>query len=372
MSETPQSTPEDQRKMSRRQFLRWGAKATGVVAGAAILGELGVDVNRVNAQEVKETSEIIAGIEAMSLDQLEAEVFENYPVIPEIAPIADRINQIARIPEGSYIMKAGTSVSRGILESIYSVDPNDINLRNEQYKVNEVLEHCQIPQDALEACTVEGADVDQLLYEPLFCRGPMHCPPNTSVVDAYIDYYDPKASINFIGTNMVRNGYTLEEFANSTEEMINHYIDKGVIPILTTFPQPPNSTDEEYRVWFNEPVPIVHPGQNEQDVIQSEIEYRSSYLPENALKYNVLLLKLAEKHQIPIINTERGVVEMAKGNGTVQPNENWSEIDPQHFSSKRHPESLTLPDRGSKFETGEEAVSYFTVQTLYEILAHQS
>jgi len=390
----PQKIEENQKKidnsrrsglLTRRDFLR--AMAGGVAAGLTA----GLWINSKNRSSIDSSPpldseirihELISQIESLSLEELELQVFHEYPVIPNIESMSKRINQITIIEEGSTLMKAGTSVAVGLLESIYAedVDQSQIDLGIEQYKLDLVLRYLQIAPGSINSASVIGTDVNQLLHDPLFCTDmlQMNCPPNMSVIDAYIENFDPSVSINFFGTNAVRYEISLEDFATNIQELIDHYVLKGVIPILTTFPHPPNSSDEVYRAWFEEPIPIVHPGQTEEEVIENDIEFRSHMLPQNALKYNLLLLKIAERNQIPIINLERGVVESALHNGTRTVDQYSDEIDPEHFSQQRidflNPtltNPLHVPPEGELFQYGEEAVSYFVIQTLYGILLHQ-
>lgn len=369
-------------KMSRRDFLG----AVGTFFGKTALEKVPHLEARVStAKQEDEPSrktieEIVAEVEAMSLEELEHALYVEYPPVPDIKPIADRINAITDIPEGSTLMKAGTSVAGLQLSSLYgeTIDPSEIDLGDEQFKVEKVFSHLNIPHGAMDSATISGVDIPGL-FDPMLCRNEL-CAPGEGVVDAYLSRYEhTKVSINFIGTNLVRQKASLKEFAEFTQFLLDYYVDNNVIPILTTFPHPRNANEEPYKSWFENPAPLekesLH-GRDPEEWMKEEIEQHKLFLPENALKYNVLLLKLAELNQIPIINVQRGIVEMAENNGSLLPTEEIliPEVDPLHLSSSYGGASkaLTLPPEGRKFPTAEEAVSYFTVQTLYEILEHQA
>lgn len=374
MDEDNKEHPFD-KTVTRRTFLKAAALA---LAASQFSGERVVDKPRM--QDNKNRAELVAEINAMSLEELETEVYKKQSVIPDSAPIADRLSEITRIEEDSVIMNVGTSVGRMSLDSVFGdgIDPREVDFGEEQDKYELFLQYFRIPEGMREACTIEMIDIWDLINSPSSCQrsnSDMHCEPGVSVVDNYINQFDPKVAINFIGTAYVRSKLDLETFAWAVEDALDHYISKGVIPVLTTFPQPPNSDEEPYKSWFSDPKIIVHPGQTVEKVREETIDYRSSMLPENALKYNVMLIKLAEIYQIPIINLQRGVVESAENNGTAVPGPYFysDEIDPEHFSSThRYLTPLKVPTDGSKFESGEQAASYFIVQTLCDMVANQS
>ncbi|MEO8581745.1 MAG: hypothetical protein ABI425_04195 [Patescibacteria group bacterium] len=367
-----QSQHSEPKKMNRREFLRLAVKTGVSLVGGAVLSDLTLRGNpRASSNEedsklqeselTTRIQELITDIKKMSLTELEQQIFNECPVIPHLAQVKEHLQQITDIPKGSILLKAGTSVAWNMLQSIYGTDvnPDQINFGAEQEKLRLVLEYFQLPSWALEQASLLGEDIDQLLHDPLFCsKKPrdvvtspysMPCPPNLSVIDAYIDYFHSKVAINFVGTNLMHNEVSLEEFAMKLKDLIQHYLSKNVIPILTTLPHPPNDNSEVYREWYGESKETI-------------------FLPENALRYNLLIVKLAELYQVPLINLERGVVELAEHDGTVFLSSMTTQIDPIHFSHTPEKHPLRKPEADKKFQTGEEAVSYFTVLTLYELL----
>ncbi len=357
-------------KPSRRDFL----KGAGLLlAGKALHFKM---PENSQTQTEKTVQDLVKEVESLSEAELHKELFQNYAVVPDITPIKDRLNAITTIPEGSTLMKTGTSVAHGMFESIYGegINQSEINLGDDQYKAEVVQKYLEIPNGALNAAVISGIDAPQLLYDSMFCvtSEALPCPPGKSVIDAYIDHYNPKIAINFIGSNMIRNNTSLEDFGKNAEELIQHEIDRGIIPILTTIPEAPTATEEPYKSWFENPKAVVDPGQSPEDAKKEEIKYRTVSRPENTMKYNVLLLKIAEQHQIPIINLQRGVVESALSNGTITAEEtNWGEVDPEHFSYAHETSPLTVQNIDQKFQYGEVAVSYFTIETIYNILEGQ-
>ncbi len=358
----------EDKALSRRDFL----KLSGAATAHAALTLTGVAAVAESFQVQPES--IAQRVENMPLSELEALVYEKTPVVPDIAEISERLQGIARIEPGGKLMKAGSSVAQGMLKSAFGEDA-EVNLGREQGVFDEVQRYFHFPEGAIEAASVVGSDMDTLLYESMYCRGPMPCPPNTSVIDAYIDYYHPWVSINFVGSNLVRRDVPFEVFEGFVETYINHFVHKGVIPIMTTFPHPRSSEHEPYNTWFNDPQPIGGRGMTKEEEATEQIEYRSSMLPENALKYNAILIEVAKKYQVPIINLQRGVVESAANNGTwLAMPPRMPEIDPEHFSHSigEARSTLTLPPTGGRFENGEQAVSYFTLLTLSELIRAQA
>lgn len=364
---------EAAKTISRRDFLKGSVAMGGALATRNVPS---LDVEQ-QAEIEQPLEELVAEVEALSLEDLEYEMYEKYPVVPDIEPIRDRLNTITDIPENSNLMKAGTSVASGMLESIFgeNIDQREIDLGQEQFKLELVFSHFQIPPESFDGAVLTGSDAVGLL-DPMQCSSEI-CRPNESTLDAYVREYNPKVAINFVGTNMLRGRTSLMDFANNIEMLIDYYVSKGVVPILTTMPLPANDTDEEYVEWFNNPVvPETKDlyGKPVEEWIEEEIEYRSVFRPGNAFKHNVLLLRMSEKYEVPIINLQRGIVESVVENGNVMPSATVPERDPAHFSHVRPEEvnALKLPATGGEFATGEEAVSYFTIQTLYEILKDAS
>lgn len=363
MGEDPQVEAEPSLGISRRKFLRWGA-AGAAAAGLAVAGiRLRQNKDDVEPTSTPSLESIVAKVESMPLSELERLMYVETPVIPDMEKFGDELDRFG-IAKDSSVWLTGSSVALGMGESIQvGVDES----------FSDVMSYFNfhLPVgDIVDANIAYGADIPAF-FSPSFCQNETYCGPNDSLAEGFVNYYHPKISINFFGTNMVRNKVTLKEFADNFDELVRFYKDRGVFPILTTFPEPPNAKEEPYRSWFESPSAIVRPGENEAEKVREEIEYRSSMRPENALKYNALIIEIARMHEIPVINLQRGVVESAKYNGTVTAlDRNDNDIDPEHFSSYREPRPLAIPQDGEKFEKGEQAVSYFVLEALSGVLKH--
>ncbi|MEO8581753.1 MAG: twin-arginine translocation signal domain-containing protein [Patescibacteria group bacterium] len=369
---------KEKETLSRRDFLKGLGVAGAALTTAAVVPSF-LSEGKVRAEDGIE--ELLSQIESMSLVELEQAIFHEYPVIPDLEKIGERLKSITDISKGGTLMKSGTSVAWGMLRSIYgdNVNQESIDFGDEKYKLEKVLEYFQIPFWAIDICAISGVDIGQLIHDSYTCIGltqeqrpfdvpPMPCLPNTGVNDSYIEHFKPDVALNFIGTNLIRHGTSLNDFALQVQELITYYLSNGIIPILTTFPQPKNSTDEVYKNWFEHPKLYIPADKKAEDVVNEALKDRVLFVPERAFKYNILLLKMAEMYQIPIINTERGAVERAQNDGIVTTEYGGAEIDPLHFSKLLDIPPFEMPKENEKFRYGEQTITYFTVQTLYELL----
>src|SRR5581483_11720708 len=98
-------------QLSRRGFLKIaGVLTLGLTAGLPV---------RLHAQET-DFSGMISEVERMSLSEMQDQIFKKYPVIPDIPRLKGRLNKISNLSSGVKLMKSGSSVSMGMLGSIFS------------------------------------------------------------------------------------------------------------------------------------------------------------------------------------------------------------------------------------------------------------